>query len=310
MKTNILIGTFVLAASLAMAQAEKAPAEKKSATVRIKKIENINGVEKITDTTFTTDDLSSIKPVEGCTIIKHSALKDEGGKPENRRVVMLTDQSEDVQVHTDEKTGTKTITIIKKDGVKEGGPVTERIVLTDPEGKHSRVMVMTGDEKMTPEMEKAFEEANKYLKAHEGEIKSEGLIVVDQENAATDGDKGKTVKKMIIIRTVKISDITTDDETILNKTTGVGDKKLSSDEMKFYPNPSDGKFNLTFSLASKGDAEINVINIEGRSIYNEKLPSFSGKYDKQIDISQNPKGTYFVKIAQGDHTLVKKVVLE
>ncbi len=42
--------------------------DKKKATVRIKKVENINGVETITDTTFTTDDPSAIELKNGTNI--------------------------------------------------------------------------------------------------------------------------------------------------------------------------------------------------------------------------------------------------
>ncbi|MBA2610637.1 MAG: T9SS type A sorting domain-containing protein [Bacteroidetes bacterium] len=45
-------------------------------------------------------------------------------------------------------------------------------------------------------------------------------------------------------------------------------------------------------------------------MYSEKLTNFIGAYDKEIDISKNPKGVYFVRIEQGKHAQVKKVVLD
>ncbi|MCW3075744.1 MAG: hypothetical protein JWO32_353 [Bacteroidetes bacterium] len=55
MKTSIITCALILSASLLAAQNENKPVK-----VRIKKVENINGVETITDTTFTTTDPSSL----------------------------------------------------------------------------------------------------------------------------------------------------------------------------------------------------------------------------------------------------------
>ena len=80
--------------------------------------------------------------------------------------------------------------------------------------------------------------------------------------------------------------------------------------MNFYPNPSNGKFNLSFNLPEKQDTEITILNVEGKVVYKEKLNQFSGNYDKEIDISKNAKGVYFVKVDQGKHAQVKKIILE
>src|ERR1041385_2184187 len=70
----LILGTSVLAAQN----------EKKAATVRIKKVENINGVEKVTDTTYTTDDPGSIKMDDGN--IQINEIKD--GKGTKKMMIM------------------------------------------------------------------------------------------------------------------------------------------------------------------------------------------------------------------------------
>src|ERR1700752_2712256 len=55
MKIKLLTCALLLASFAIMAQ------EKKQAKVHIKKVENINGVEKVTDTTYVTDDVSGYK---------------------------------------------------------------------------------------------------------------------------------------------------------------------------------------------------------------------------------------------------------
>jgi hypothetical protein len=97
---------------------------------------------------------------------------------------------------------------------------------------------------------------------------------------------------------------------MLEKTTGTTDGKLQMNEMKFFPNPSDGKFNLSFNLTDKGDTKIQVLNNEGKVVYTEQLFEFTGPYDRELDISEFPKGVYFVRVEQNQHAQVKKIVLE
>lgn len=82
----------------------------------------------------------------------------------------------------------------------------------------------------------------------------------------------------------------------------VANKTLSS--TKSYLLVSD------FNLKDKGDTDIQVMNLEGRSVYSETLKDFNGNYKKEIDISSNPKGVYFVKVKQGEHSQLRKIVLE
>ncbi len=84
---------------------------------------------------------------------------------------------------------------------------------------------------------------------------------------------------------------------------------LVVDELKFYPNPNSGKFNLTFELKNKETTTIRIYDMNGREVYNETLKDFIGKYSKDIDISDKEKGTYFMQISQNDKSMVKKIVL-
>jgi hypothetical protein len=45
---------------------------------------------------------------------------------------------------------------------------------------------------------------------------------------------------------------------------------------------------------------VKILNADGKIIYAETLKDFTGKYNKEIDISKNPRGIYSVRIAQGD----------
>ena len=263
MKTKLIICALLMTALAVNAQTEK-----KEATVHIKKVKNVNGVETITDTTFTTTDPSSLKLDDGTNI---QTIDVSNGKPDGKieKMVIVTDD----QVITGDDNGTTNVKVIHK------------------------------GEGMDAEMEKALKEAGV-------DPNSKGVkkMVIINEDTAPDKD-GKTEKKItkIVMIKMNVTDASASDLKLLGKQTGVTDNKLEMDNMSMAPNPSSGKFNLNFNLKNQGDADVTVFNSEGKQVYSEKLPNFTGDYNKSVDIGGNQKGIYFVKIVQGKHSQVKKV---
>jgi len=251
MKTTLITAALVLSTTLATAQ------EKKQAKVHIKKIENINGVETVTDTTYTTNDLSIINA------------------------------------------GDEKIEVIELGDGKKG--MQKKIIINGKEGDEANVKIIRKGDMNDEEINKALKEAGVDPNA----AGAKKMVIVNE-----DGKEGKHETKIVIIKRAKITEADEADLKKINQDASKTDGKLAVDNMSFYPNPNNGKFNLAFNLAEKGDAEITVLNIEGKKVYSEKLPDFTGAYDKEIDISKNPKGVYFVKIEQGRHAQVKKVVLD
>lgn len=259
MKKTMMMSALLLGTSLLVAQNANKPA-----TVRIKKIENINGVEKITDTTFTTNDPASIKIDNG------------------------------------------TIDIVGLENGQEGQMI--KTVIVDNENSDNVTVDIKGlSKEIDAEIEKALKEAGVDEKT-KGTKKI--VIINDEKETNSDNKNEKHITKTIVMKRIDITNADENDMKRIGKNVGTNDGKLSIENMNFYPNPNTGKFNLSFTLPEKGDAEINILNIDGKNVYNEKLTNFSGNYDKEIDISKNAKGVYFVKVEQGKHTQVKKIVLE
>ncbi len=86
--------------------------------------------------------------------------------------------------------------------------------------------------------------------------------------------------------------------------------KLEMDKLSFHPNPNDGKFTLKFNTEEKGNTDIKIYDINGKEVYNERIQNFDGKYEKEIDISENGSGTYFLKVSQGEKMMTRKIILE
>jgi hypothetical protein len=71
-----------------------------------------------------------------------------------------------------------------------------------------------------------------------------------------------------------------------------------------YPNPSTQYFNLSINSEATTDVIVEIIDINGRKVYQEK-----GKYDKTFRFGNEFKsGTYFVKVIQGDKTTTQKII--
>jgi hypothetical protein len=296
-ETHLARGLFILAGLLIAAAATAQT--KEQSTVRIKKIETINGVKTVTDTTYTVDDASSIVLNDGAIHI--NGLPGDAGEGSIKTIILNDKDDGKTLVIEDLDQLDKQIDMEVKKALKEAG--------VDLAGKDLDQL----GEQIDIEVKKALKEAG----IDEKTMKNEKIIIINGKdasiNSATGGktEHGKhAVVTKTVIRRVDIKDADKKELKRLGQSTGDKEQKLNLTNMNFYPNPNTGKFNLSFSLPEKGDADITIMNTEGKVVYAEKLPAFSGSYDKEIDISKQAKGIYFVKVEQGKNSQVKKIVLE
>lgn len=115
-------------------------------------------------------------------------------------------------------------------------------------------------------------------------------------------------KRMVI---VVIEDIERDEADLVNRKAEPrlrieDDLKLA--ELRFFPNPGDGRFELAFSTPQRGDLDIMLFDAQGRKVYYEMLGDFEGEYQNEIDISKRPSGSYFLQIMQGGQTYSRKII--
>ncbi len=66
---------------------------------------------------------------------------------------------------------------------------------------------------------------------------------------------------------------------------------------------------LRFELKTKGKTTIELMNINGREIFKEKVKYFPGIYDKTIDVSGFDNEKFILHIVQGDSSVTKKIAL-
>nr|NQU92836.1 T9SS type A sorting domain-containing protein [Bacteroidota bacterium] len=134
-------------------------------------------------------------------------------------------------------------------------------------------------------------------------------VTVDGDNyhvwTATD-EEGKDTESTIIVKSID-----EDDKQEL-KDAGIKSRKkdLEFEDLKFAPNPSTGKFNLSFTLKEKNNVTINIFDLKGNLVYTETLRDFQGTYSKEINISDYGQGTFFLQIVQGLYDIIKKIIIQ
>jgi hypothetical protein len=85
--------------------------------------------------------------------------------------------------------------------------------------------------------------------------------------------------------------------------------KLDIKKMEFYTG-DDGIFSLRFKLNTEGRAVVKVVDDKGEVIFNDKIKYFPGIYNKEINLSIDDKGIYYLHIVQGDSSITKKLKIQ
>ena len=76
-----------------------------------------------------------------------------------------------------------------------------------------------------------------------------------------------------------------------------------------FPNPSNGKFTITFNSRAAVAVTINVFNSLGTTLYSEKDLQVNGRFSKLVDFTGKPAGIYYIKIESEAGSVVRKLVL-
>lgn len=87
-------------------------------------------------------------------------------------------------------------------------------------------------------------------------------------------------------------------------------EKLELRDINFYPNPSDGRFDVELETGSDAAIQIAIIDPNGNEVYNRTGKPSDGKYDFRVDLSHEEKGIYIMKVVQNNKALTKRVIIE
>jgi hypothetical protein len=93
--------------------------------------------------------------------------------------------------------------------------------------------------------------------------------------------------------------------------TGIYNLQVDNNSIIIYPNPSDGKIQITgnqLPIAIGAVTSIEIYNLIGEKIYFRNNNNNLSIYD--LDISNSPKGIYIVKIDDGEKIYNKKIIVQ
>ncbi|HEY9115468.1 MAG TPA: T9SS type A sorting domain-containing protein [Bacteroidales bacterium] len=102
--------------------------------------------------------------------------------------------------------------------------------------------------------------------------------------------------------------VNSDQQTVIvTSCTGIGDNK-DNVGLQVYPNPTQGLMTVTID-ASMDQAQIRIIDMVGKIVYEQANININGSYKASVDLSTLPQGIYFVTVSGGDKSISKKVFL-
>ncbi|MCX6231699.1 MAG: T9SS type A sorting domain-containing protein [Bacteroidetes bacterium] len=78
---------------------------------------------------------------------------------------------------------------------------------------------------------------------------------------------------------------------------------------RIYPNPNKGKLTVEMSGINTS-FDIQLIDLQGKVIYNEKITKPEQAYSHTIDLSSYNKGIYFIKLSNKNFSKVEKIVIQ
>jgi endoglucanase len=81
-------------------------------------------------------------------------------------------------------------------------------------------------------------------------------------------------------------------------------------DIKLYPNPVKGVFNIEIDITQKQYAEIKIFNNQGMEIARKELKDYSGYYITSFDVKELLPGIYYLQISIDERKIIKKIIIE
>ena len=93
------------------------------------------------------------------------------------------------------------------------------------------------------------------------------------------------------------------------KTVGMYELTNNPFPLNVFPNPNTGLFTLDMKLNAPTGVSIDLHRIDGKLILAEQITA-KGNFEKQIDLSDHPKGIYYLQVVTERGVATKKVVYQ
>jgi PKD repeat protein len=101
----------------------------------------------------------------------------------------------------------------------------------------------------------------------------------------------------------------TNEMVMIGQLVNVGDIDASQ-QVKIYPNPAQGAFQVDIATNKQVDGELVVLDMRGVTIYQKEINIISGTQTLSVNMKDQASGVYFVKVYLGDTPTVYKLLLQ
>ncbi|MFO7614841.1 MAG: C25 family cysteine peptidase, partial [Bacteroidales bacterium] len=96
-------------------------------------------------------------------------------------------------------------------------------------------------------------------------------------------------------------------EVTVDNTVGIPQTIDESFGVSVFPNPGDGKYQVTVTSADRADLSLKVFNVLGSLIY-ESLQTSDGIIHETLNLENLPNGIYFLEIRHHDQVITRKLI--
>lgn len=88
-----------------------------------------------------------------------------------------------------------------------------------------------------------------------------------------------------------------------------GAKEENIHNLTFFPNPSNGRFYVSFTVSKPADVELRITDLNGKEVYSDKRTNFSGQYEKNFYEGKLATGSYIMNvISNGEQQSLKMTI--
>ncbi len=81
-------------------------------------------------------------------------------------------------------------------------------------------------------------------------------------------------------------------------------------DLVVYPNPTSGMVNISFELENESKALLQLIDITGKIIYQNKIEGYSSAFYSDLDVSEFDKGIYILNITTPQGAVREKLIIK
>lgn len=209
----------------------------------------------------------------------------------------------------DESGGRKKVKVVSSNGKDDQVIIMDengKVISTDANGTSANVVVkhLKKGEKMDAEMEKILKENN--IDINDA---GEGKQVIIKSDKGKDGKEDKNIR-VYIFKKVDVQTLTDVDKKHLPADVS---KSLSNanlfEGLNLAPNPTDDDCTISYTSKSKEPLQIKVYDVNGKTVYTEIDTNLSEQVNKKISLKNLGDGTYFIHLAQGKQSEIRKMVV-